>query len=199
MRGQSHLRSFVDGNSVGLGAGTTPDPGELSEDAQHHLRRREVDVASDRRGALWCPPTRTPLRLAPANVGGNGGPAGAAPLVGRRPLTARPAVPVRYPDSPTHSIRENQTLPTNVHHSDSDEVFQAFVRELASSAQPDLLARLKLGHRPDERGWCQHTSHEHHREPHPCPALRLARMVEVQQGDDAPVGPSRPVPAPRRR
>lgn len=67
---------------------------------------------------------------------------------------------------------------------DPDEVFQAFVRELASSAQPDLLARLKRGHTPDEQGWCRHTSHDHHWEHHPCTAIRLALLTEVQQRAD---------------
>lgn len=75
---------------------------------------------------------------------------------------------------------------------DPDEVFQAFVRELASSAQPDLLARLKRGHTPDEQGWCRHTAHEHHS----CKLVRLARLAEVRQradeaGSDAATVPAR--------
>lgn len=72
-------------------------------------------------------------------------------------------------------------MPHTPHPPDPDEVFQAFVRELASSAQPDLLDRLKQGHVPDEQGWCRHTAHEHHWEHHPCASLRLALLAEVQQ------------------
>ncbi len=60
----------------------------------------------------------------------------------------------------------------------SDEVFSAFVDELATGS-PDLFARMKLGHEPDEHGWCRHTTHEHHWERHPCPVLRLARLAET--------------------
>jgi hypothetical protein len=62
---------------------------------------------------------------------------------------------------------------------DCDDVFESFVRELAAS--PDraaLLGRLRFGHERDEHGWCGHPSHAHHWERHPCPTLRLARLVD---------------------
>ena len=62
---------------------------------------------------------------------------------------------------------------------DSNDRYGSFVRELAAS--PDrvtLLARLRLGHEPDEFGWCSHPGHEHHWERYPCPTLLLAQQVE---------------------
>ncbi len=62
---------------------------------------------------------------------------------------------------------------------DSNDRYGSFVRELA--ANPDratLLARLRLGHEPDEFGWCSHPGHEHHWERYPCPTLLLAQQVE---------------------
>ncbi len=67
----------------------------------------------------------------------------------------------------------------------SDEAFKSFVDELAASTT-DLLTRMKLGHEPDEHGWCRHTTHEHHWESHPCPVLRLARLAET---DASPLTP----------
>jgi hypothetical protein len=75
---------------------------------------------------------------------------------------------------------------------DAEEVFEAFVRELASGTQPHLLARLKVGHTPDNRGWCQHTAHDHHWEHHPCKSLRLALLAEVRQRTDDPTARRRP-------
>lgn len=61
---------------------------------------------------------------------------------------------------------------------DAAAVFGAFVRELAASPQSsDLLARLRDGHEPDSHGWCRHPGHTYHWERHPCPMLRLARLV----------------------
>jgi len=62
---------------------------------------------------------------------------------------------------------------------DPYDVYTAFVRELASI--PDcgaLVHRLREGHLADQRGWCTHPSHAHRWEPHPCPILRLAALVE---------------------
>jgi hypothetical protein len=62
---------------------------------------------------------------------------------------------------------------------ESYDVYTAFVVELAAS--PDCVAlvnRLREGHLADARGWCAHASHAHRWEPHPCPILRLAALVE---------------------
>jgi hypothetical protein len=59
------------------------------------------------------------------------------------------------------------------------DVYTAFVVELAAS--PDcaaLVNRLREGHLADARGWCTHAGHAHRWEPHPCPILRLAALVE---------------------
>ena len=63
----------------------------------------------------------------------------------------------------------------------TDEAFRAFVDELAAGTA-ELLTRMKLGHEPDEHGWCRHTTHEHHWESHPCPVLRLAQLAEISAG-----------------
>ena len=63
----------------------------------------------------------------------------------------------------------------------TDDAFSAFVEELATGTT-DLLSRMKLGHEPDSHGWCRHTTHEHHWEPHPCPVLRLAHLAETNAG-----------------
>jgi hypothetical protein len=60
----------------------------------------------------------------------------------------------------------------------TDAAFKAFVDELAAGTT-DLLVRMKLGHEPDEHGWCRHTTHEHHWESHPCSMLRLAQLAET--------------------
>jgi len=65
--------------------------------------------------------------------------------------------------------------------SKADEAFRAFVDELAAGTA-ELLTRMKLGHEPDEHGWCRHTTHEHHWESHPCPVLRLAQLAEINAG-----------------
>jgi len=62
---------------------------------------------------------------------------------------------------------------------DPDDTYGSFVRELAASpGRTTLLARLRLGHEPDEFGWCRHPSHGHRWERHPCPTLLLAQQVE---------------------
>ena len=68
--------------------------------------------------------------------------------------------------------------PTN--HS-TEETFRAFIDVLAAGTA-DLLIRMKLGHEPDEHGWCRHTTHEYHWESHPCSVLRLARLAEINSG-----------------
>jgi hypothetical protein len=61
----------------------------------------------------------------------------------------------------------------------NDDVYMSFVRELAASPErASLLVRLRLGHEPDEFGWCGHPGHAHHWERHPCATLRLAQLVE---------------------
>jgi hypothetical protein len=66
---------------------------------------------------------------------------------------------------------------------DPDDVYGSFVRELAASpGRADLLGRLRLGHEPDEHGWCKHPGHAHHWERHPCPMLRMARLVDGADG-----------------
>lgn len=51
---------------------------------------------------------------------------------------------------------------------DPDDVYGSFVRELAASPErADLLGRMRLGHEPDEHGWCKHPGHAHHWERHP--------------------------------
>jgi hypothetical protein len=63
----------------------------------------------------------------------------------------------------------------------TEEAFRAFIDELAAGTA-DLLTRMKLGHEPDEHGWCRHTTHERHWESHPCPVLRLAQLAEINSG-----------------
>ena len=64
-----------------------------------------------------------------------------------------------------------------------EEIYGSFVRELAASPQRAmLLARLRLGHEPDEFGWCSHPGHEQQWERYPCPTLLLAEQVE-QRGN----------------
>jgi hypothetical protein len=63
----------------------------------------------------------------------------------------------------------------------TEAAFRAFVDELATGTAA-LLARMRVGHEPDEHGWCRHTMHEHHWESHPCPVLRLARLAEINAG-----------------
>jgi hypothetical protein len=66
-----------------------------------------------------------------------------------------------------------------------DELFRSFVRLLAAKPERvDLLIRLRIGHEPDEHGWCKHPWHAHHWEQHPCPSLRLAHLVEAAGGQD---------------
>ena len=66
-----------------------------------------------------------------------------------------------------------------------NDVYGSFVRELAASPErASLLARLRLGHEPDEFGWCTHPGHTHHWERHPCPTLLLAQLVEQNGGQD---------------
>jgi hypothetical protein len=61
---------------------------------------------------------------------------------------------------------------------DPADVFGSFVRELAASPErTELLDRLRLGHEPDEHGWCRHAGHAYHWERHPCPVLRLATLA----------------------
>jgi hypothetical protein len=65
------------------------------------------------------------------------------------------------------------------------DVYTAFVVELAAS--PDcaaLVNRLREGHLADARGWCTHAGHAHRWEPHPCPILRLAALVESITAQD---------------
>lgn len=146
-----------------------------------------------------------PVHLGPAYVGDVTGARCArrrALLVGRNPLAARPAAGRttgrnRLIDDGCDPPDSENPLPYNPKPPHPDEVFQAFVRELASCAQPDLLARLKQGHTPDEQGWCRHTAHEHHWEHHPCTSLRLALLAEVQRrADQAGCDPAE-VPAQR--
>jgi len=64
-------------------------------------------------------------------------------------------------------------------HPDPYAAYAAFVRELAST--PDcstLVERLRQGHVADQHGWCTHSSHAQHWEPHPCPILRLATLID---------------------
>jgi len=69
------------------------------------------------------------------------------------------------------------------------DVYRSFVRELAASPErASLLMRLRLGHEPDEFGWCSHPGHTHHWERHPCPTLLLAQLVE-QNGREHPTEP----------
>ena len=82
--------------------------------------------------------------------------------------------------SGTRSLRENivgEHKPTN--HS-TEETFRAFIDVLAAGTA-DLLTRMKLGHEPDEHGWCRHTTHEYRWEP-PCSVLRLAQLAEINSG-----------------
>lgn len=73
-----------------------------------------------------------------------------------------------------------------------DEVFSSFVAELARSPQaPDMLGRLRLGHEPDDRGWCIHPAHTHRWEPYPCLMRRLADLadgVELPESPDQRAG-----------
>ena len=68
---------------------------------------------------------------------------------------------------------------------DPNDVYGSFVRELAASPER-VLARLRLGHEPDEYGWCGHPGHAHHWERHPCPTLLLAQLVEHNGGMELP-------------
>lgn len=59
------------------------------------------------------------------------------------------------------------------------EAYEEFVAELAAGpGSAELIDRLTTGHEPDDRGWCAHVGHTHHRETHPCPVVRLALLVE---------------------
>ena len=68
---------------------------------------------------------------------------------------------------------------------DPDELFGSFLRELAPTpGRAALLVRLRIGHGPDEYDWCRHPWQAHHREKHPCPALRLAQLVKRAGGQE---------------
>ncbi|HWM05225.1 MAG TPA: hypothetical protein VNP92_23040 [Actinophytocola sp.] len=70
-------------------------------------------------------------------------------------------------------------MPIHPVRSSTDQVFMSFVRELARSPQVlHILTGLRDGHQPDPHGWCNHPSHTHRWEPHPCSSLRLAELVE---------------------
>ena len=112
-------------------------------------------------GVLVPPPGRKTLAWSWSHSG-----SGRAPIRDSLPRAAKehpgghPVAPARDPPDPY-------------------DVYTAFVLELASS--PDcgaLLHRLREGHVADQRGWCTHSSHAHRWEPHPCPILRLAALVE---------------------
>jgi hypothetical protein len=65
------------------------------------------------------------------------------------------------------------------------EMYQSFVREFASSPQsPEMLDRLRHGHRPDEHGWCEHPAHAHRWERYPCSTLQLAEFVDAAGRSD---------------
>ena len=58
------------------------------------------------------------------------------------------------------------------------------MRELAASPErAGLLPLLRLGHEPDEFGWCSHPGHAHHWERHPCPTLLLAQLEQNRMQD----------------
>lgn len=80
----------------------------------------------------------------------------------------------------------------------ADDVYASFVRELAGSPQAsDMLAKLRLGHDPDENGWCSHSAHAHRWERHPCFARRLADLAgRTQVPDGADVAAELPEPGP---
>ena len=62
----------------------------------------------------------------------------------------------------------------------TDGVYRAFVHELANSpARAGLLGRLRSGHHPDRYGWCNHPSHAHRWERHPCWIVQLVNLVEA--------------------
>jgi hypothetical protein len=98
----------------------------------------------------------------------------------RPPL--RPSTPGTRRETP--ESRENNAVQYKPTGQSTDEAFKAFVDELAAGAT-DLLARMKLGHEPDEHGWCRHTTHEHHWESHPCSMLRLALLAETDTASPA--------------
>ena len=88
--------------------------------------------------------------------------------------------PVRIDSAaPPRNTQEGHAVAPARDPPDPYDVYTAFILELASS--PDcgtLLNRLREGHLADQRGWCTHPSHAHRWEPHPCPILRLAALVE---------------------
>jgi hypothetical protein len=100
---------------------------------------------------------------------------GPGPLPGPGP---RPRFGIRSP-APPGSTQEGHAVAPARDPPDPYDVYTAFVRELASS--PDccaLLNRLREGHVADQHGWGTHSGHAHRWEPHPCPILRLAALVE---------------------
>jgi hypothetical protein len=66
------------------------------------------------------------------------------------------------------------------HHQPTDGAYRAFVHELATQpGRAELLGRLRSGHLPDRHGWCDHASHAHRWERHPCWIVQLANLVEA--------------------
>lgn len=81
----------------------------------------------------------------------------------------------RAPDRP----KETETAVASPVRRDENAAYESFVAELAAGpGHAELLGRLVAGHVADDRGWCAHPSHSHRWEAHPCPVVRLARLVE---------------------
>jgi hypothetical protein len=71
-------------------------------------------------------------------------------------------------------------VPSSSSEPQPDEMFQAFVHELAMSPErAGLLEGLTSGHQADKYGWCSHPGHTYHWERHPCFNLRLAGFVDA--------------------
>lgn len=152
-----------------------PGPRRLCVAIVERVSVRKVGIPSSARVANLPGLTRSgPVK--PADFGGLRCLRPPLRLVGQQPLTARPATGTahwgRWSLGRTIVAQHKPTIPS------TDEVFRAFVGELAAGTV-DLPARMKVGHEPDEHGWCRHTTHEHHWERHPCPVLRLAQLAEI--------------------
>jgi hypothetical protein len=65
------------------------------------------------------------------------------------------------------------------HNQPTDGAYRAFVHELANlPTRAELLGRLGSGHHPDRHGWCNHPTHAHRWERHPCWVVQLVNLVE---------------------
>ena len=78
-------------------------------------------------------------------------------------------------------LRRGTATSSSTRSGTTSETFRAFIDVLAAGTA-DLLTRMKLGHEPDEHGWCRHTTHEYRWESHPCSVLRLAQLAEINSG-----------------